>query len=188
MSSNTQCGDLGEVRHQDNVVSLRPSSAALRFIVVFGCLFLPTFVIVAWFFIDGPDKWIPIAMGPVCGVIAFGFIFWIVKSNIDKGPYIEFDAATNIVSVPRLDVEFERSEVEYLQLITGRSTTLPDVQMDLNLVINEGGRSFRYLIMPSPHRPYVLEFAKLADLEVREVKLGRKGCRDDSLGSLAIDG
>ena len=188
MSSNSQFGDVGEVRHQDGVVSLQPSSAALRFLLVFGCLFLSTFVIVAWFFIDGPGKWLPIVLGPVCGGVAFGLIFWIIKSNIDKGAYIEFDTATNVVSVPRLDVEFERTDVEYLQLITGRSTTVPNVQTDLNLVINEGGRSFRYLIMPSPHRPYVLEFAKLADLEVREVKLGRKGCRDDSLGSATMGG
>ena len=172
-------GDFGVVTNDDETVQIAPSPRQLKFIVIFGSLFLPFFSAIAFFFATGPERWLAGIGGPIIGYVTLALIYSLMKRNIDFGPYISYSRSTGKLSVPRAKKEFAASDAQYLQWISGRSKNDSDVHTDLNIVVkDEHGSLWRYFVMGDPYRKNVKQFSTFTGIPVIEVDLGWRGNRD----------
>lgn len=171
-------GHPGRLTFEGGDAIYEPESRQLTGIKWFGAFFIPLFSLSAYFFIPGNEKWLFVIAGPTIGTLTFGIIYYIIKKDIDAGPYIHFIEKSNEVALPRLNMSFNKEKV-VLQWITGRLKNNNDIQTDLNLIFqDENGSKNRYYVMGDPYRKYVKQFAEHAGIPVVEIDMGWKGRRD----------
>jgi hypothetical protein len=151
-----------------------------RFVVVFACLFLPTFAAIAWFMIpeNGPRLFFTIG-GPIAGAITFALIYALGDYHERLGEYLVIDRATKTIRLPRVKKEFPFSEVAF-QWIRGRTRQSLDfeVEVDLNLLVSESGEVLRYHVMGNPPRRVIEQVICFSGLPLEEIDLGWRGDRD----------
>lgn len=171
-------GHPGRLTFENGDAILEPESRQLTGIKWFAAFFIPLFSLTAYFFIPGNEKWLFVIAGPTVGMLTFGIIYYLIKQDVDAGPYVKFLAKSNEIALPRLDLSFHKDQVT-LQWITGRLKNDNDVATDLNLITQgENGVKHRYYIMGGPYRKYVKKFAEHAGIPVVEINMGWKGRRD----------
>ena len=171
-------GHPGRLTFEGGDAIYEPESRQLTGIKWFGAFFIPLFSLSAYFFIPGNEKWLFVIAGPTIGTLTFGIIYYIIKKDIDAGPYVHFIEKSNEVALPRLNMSFNKEKV-VLQWITGRLKNNNDIQTDLNLIFqDENGSKNRYYVMGDPYRKYVKQFAEHAGIPVVEIDMGWKGRRD----------
>ena len=171
-------GHPGRLTFEGGDAIYEPESRQLTGIKWFGAFFIPLFSLSAYFFIPGNEKWLFVIAGPTIGTLTFGIIYYIIKKDIDAGPYIHFIEKSNEVALPRLNMSFNKEKVVF-QWITGRLKNNNDIQTDLNLIFqDENGSKNRYYVMGDPYRKYVKQFAEHAGIPVVEIDMGWKGRRD----------
>ena len=178
MPASRHYGHPGRLTFDNGDAIYEPESRQLTGIKWFGGFFIPLFSLAAYFFIPGNEKWLFVIAGPTVGTLTFGIIYYLIKQDIDAGPYIQFIAESNVVALPRLNMSFNKEQV-VLQWITGRLKNDNDVATDLNLIVQDGnGDKYRYYVMGGPYRKYVKQFAEHAGIPVVEINMGWKGRRD----------
>ena len=170
-------GNPGKFVESNGEARLEPDAGQLKFIKFFAVLFIPAFTLGLFLLIPGNGKWLALAAAPTLGLLTFGLAYFLVKNEIKLGPYILFSSKTDEVTLPRIDKTFARERV-VLQWISGRSEDDPEMQTDLNLIVDEDGSRTRYFVMGGPYRNYVKQFADYANLSVVEVNAGWRGRRD----------
>ena len=156
---------------------LQPDPGPLTFIKYFALVFLPAFSLLGYFFCPPPVKWAVIIAGPLLGGFTFAMIYFLIKHEVDAGPYIIYDKATDKILLPRFGKSFQRTAVT-LQWITGRDKGDPEIQTDLNLIVEENGNLNRYFVMGGPIRKQVRNFVEEADIPVIEINTRWRGRRD----------
>lgn len=179
MMPTSRChGHPGRLTFEDRDAVYEPEARQLTVVMWFAVFFIPLFSLTAYFFIPGKEKWLFVIAGPTVGTLTFGLIYYLIKYEVDKGPYIRFDAKSNQIALPRLDKRFDKEQVT-LQWITGRLENDNDVATDLNLIVSEeDGLRCRYYVMGSPYRKYVKQFSEHAQIPVVEINMGWRGRRD----------
>jgi hypothetical protein len=166
--------------------ALSPDARHLPFIKYFAIFFLPLFVAISFAFIPGPEKWLFVIGGPICGGLAFSLIYFLVSQEIKKGPYFEFYPREELVRLPRYGVECKRDAIECLQWITGGSKHRGmDGATDVNLIFrNKDGEKRRYFLLGSPRRKIAIAISEKIKIPVTEVTLGIQGKRDVDIRSV----
>jgi hypothetical protein len=168
--------------------ALSPDARHLPFIKYFAIFFLPLFVAISFAFIPGPEKWLFVIGGPICGGLAFSLIYFLLSQEIKKGPYFEFYPREELVRLPRYGVECDRDAIECLQWITGGSKHRGmDRATDVNLIVrNKDGEKSRYFLLGSPMRKIAIAISEKIKIPVTEITLGIQGKRDVDLRSAKI--
>lgn len=178
MPTSRHYGHPGRLTFNDGDALYEPEAGQLTGIKWFAVFFIPLFSLIAYFFIPGKEKWLFVIAGPTVGTLTFGLIYYLIKQEVDKGPYIRFVAESNEIALPRLARVFAKDQVT-LQWITGRLENDNDVATDLNLIVQEeDGLKYRYHVMGGPYRKYVKRFAEHAEIPVVEINMGWTGRRD----------
>ncbi len=170
-------GHPGKYICNEEEVSLQPESRQLTFIKVFGTSFFTAWAILGYLFTSPPEMWAIVIGGPLLGGLACTAIYFLAKLEIDAGPYIVFNRATDEIVLPRLKKTFPKDAVT-LQWITGRCEHHPDIHTDLNLIVQEDGVLNRYFVMGAPLKKYIRSFVQEADIPVIEINTGWRGRRD----------
>jgi hypothetical protein len=149
-----------------------------HFVVIFACLFLPTFAAIAWFMIpeNGPRLFFTIG-GPIAGAITFAIIYALGDYHERLGEYLVIDQAAKTIRLPRVKKEFPFSEVAF-QWIRGRTRQYMDVEVDLNLLVSESGEVLRYHVIGNPSRRIIEQVICFSGLPLVEIDLGWRGFRD----------
>ena len=165
--------------------TLSPDARHLPFIKYFAIFFLPLFVAISFAFIPGPEKWLFVIGGPICGGLAFSLIYFLLSQEIKKGPYFEFYPREELVRLPRYGVECDRDAIECLQWITGGSKHRGmDRATDVNLIVrNKDGQKSRYFLLGSPRRKIAIAISEKIKIPVTEITLGIQGKREVDLRS-----
>ena len=166
--------------------ALSPDARHLPFIKYFAIFFLPLFVAIAFVFIPGPEKWLFVIGGPICGGLAFSLIYFLLSQEIKKGAYFEFYTREELVRLPRYGVQCNRDAIECLQWITGGSKHRGmDRATDVNLIVRDkDGEKRRYFLLGSPRRKIAIGVSEKIKIPVTEVTLGPQGKRDADVRSL----
>ncbi len=171
-------GHPGRLIIDDGDAIYGPEDRQLTGIKWFAVFFIPIFSLTAYLFIPGNEKWLFVVAGPTVGTLTFGIIYYLIKQDVDAGPYIQFVAKSDSIALPRLELSFDKEQVT-LQWITGRLENDNDIATDLNLIVQEeNGEKHRYYVMGGPYRKYVKQFAEHARIPVVEINMGWKGRRD----------
>ena len=161
-------GNPGRYVCDEKGVRLEPEPRQLKFIIVFGWIFLPAFFLLGCFFVPPPMNWAVMIAGPLLGGFTLALFYFLIKHEIDAGPHITFDNAADEILLPRFNKSFQRKAVT-LQWITGRSEHDTDIQTDLNLIVEENGNLNRYFLIGGPFRKHVKNFVKEANIPVIEI-------------------
>ena len=177
MPSSRHYGHPGRLTFENGDAIYGPESGQLAGVKWFAIFFIPLFSLIAYFFIPGNEKWIFVIAGPTIGTLTFGIIYYLIKQEIDGGPYIQYVAESNQILLPRLGKSFDKEQVT-LQWITGRLGNDNDVATDLNLIVQEDELKRRYYVMGGPYRKYVKQFSEHAGVPVVEINMGWRGRRD----------
>ena len=149
-------------------------------IVVFSVLFVPAFTAIAWFAIhEWYSRLFATVCGPVVGTLTFALIYRLRSFHEGLGDYLVVDRAKEIVWLPRIQLQFPRSQIICLQWMRGRSRRGDDdVQTDLNLLVSEPPGIVRYHVMGAPPRRLIEQVVLFSTIPVDEIDLGRRGYRD----------
>src|SRR5688500_15100674 len=65
---------------EGDILRLAPRSAS-RFMLIFGCIFLLTFLALAWLKIPSPQRWIMIIGGTIAGLTVFGISYGVLRHH-----------------------------------------------------------------------------------------------------------
>lgn len=153
--------------------------SARRFVLVFGILFVPTFVAIAWLAIpDLPTRLFFTIFGAIVGVGIHAFIYGLLAYHESLGDYLVVDLDQQTLELPRAKVTFPLDQVFGFQLISGRSKASADIETDLNLLVAGNETLLRYHILGSPMRKMVEQLASCTGLRLDEINLGSGGFRD----------
>ena len=182
MPSSRHYGHPGRLTFENGDATYGPDARQLTGILWFAAFFIPIFSLTAYFFIPGNEKWLFVLAGPTVGTLTFGVIYYLIKHEIDAGPYIQFVANSNEIVLPRFEKRFDKERVT-LQWITGRLENDNGNATDLNLIVQEDDVKHRYYVMGGPYRKYVKQFANHARIPVVEINMGWKGRRDSGCES-----
>ena len=176
--SSRYSGHPGRLTCDADEIVLEPEAGQLTGVKWFAIFFIPLFSLTAYFFIPGKQKWLGVLAGPTIGTLTFGFIYYLIKREVDAGPYLRFIAKSDEICLPRWELSFNKETVS-LQWITGRHESDEEVTTDLNLIVQEkDGSKHRYYVMSGPYRKYVKQFAEHAGIPVVEINMGWRGRTD----------
>ncbi|WP_206036403.1 hypothetical protein [Crateriforma spongiae] len=130
--------------------------------MIFSPIFMVFFVLVCWFGIDDFRGRVAFTLfGTFCGICTFGLIYALLKYHRDRGDYIIIDANACRAILPRHDCQFALTDVQCLQLLTGRDKNDEVVNnSDLNLMVDVNGEIMRYHVMGNPSRDHAQAIAK----------------------------
>lgn len=177
LPSSRSYGHPGRLLFDGKDATLGPDPRQLTGILAFGLFFIPLFSLSGYLFIPDDTKWFVVLGGPALGTLTFTLIYYLIKQDVDAGPYIQFFQDTNEIVLQRIGKRFNKDDVT-LQWITGRLENDNDIETDLNLIVNDGVTIIRYFVMGGPYRKYVKEFAQHAHIPVIEINMGWNGRRD----------
>ena len=174
------------LRMDGDVMRLTVPRAPWTFLIGFACLFLPSFVFVAWYFIPEPTiRLFFMIAGPLAAVFAFALIYWMQSYHEGLGDFLVIDRASRTMELPRSKERFPFAQVVCFQWIRGRTQLNMDTEVDLNLLVRDSGEIIRYHVMGNPSRRLVEQVISFSGIAIEEIDLGGRGHRDADIANAA---